>query len=275
MNLVFLGNRDIASNLAFNYLLRDNPGHEVHVFLSDQVGRKNAPPPPKDLQDLKFFEQDLFNRCLFPLLEATPKAGRRFLTFDEMGARSLNRINTERSASMLRELEPDLIVSIRYGKRIKNQIISIPRHGILNLHSGILPDYRGVLATFRALLAGEEEIGCTLHVITDAEIDTGNIIANSRLPVDPSKSLFWHVLRLYAGGCALVTDALRNIEQGERLVSTPQDPEAGEYFSFPTEEDLHRFRETGWDIFHGEEIFELIGQFTTSVGPDLQKKSAP
>ena len=49
-----------------------------------------------------------------------------------------------------------------YRRILKAAAIQIPRHGVLNLHSGLLPAYKGLMATFWATLNGEEEIGCTL-----------------------------------------------------------------------------------------------------------------
>ena len=49
--------------------------------------------------------------------------------------------------------------------------------GVLNLHSGKLPDYRGVMATFRAMMAEDETLFSTVHWIDDKTIDTGRILS--------------------------------------------------------------------------------------------------
>ena len=65
----------------------------------------------------------------------------------------------------LRDVRADLLISIRFGMILGTEALGLPPRGVLNLHSGLLPQYRGVLATFRALLNGDAEIGCTLHWI--------------------------------------------------------------------------------------------------------------
>ena len=163
------------------------------VFLSSKVGGKKNKPVQLQLQSLAFFEQDLFNQLLSPLFNKIPnkipnkKGFSSFEQFDQCLARPveiLNDINSPQGLSKIAESQPDLIISIRYGCILKNAVIEIPPLGVLNLHSGILPDYRGVMATFWAMLNNEQTAGTTLHYISDASIDTGSIVASSALSVD-------------------------------------------------------------------------------------------
>ena len=84
---------------------------------------------------------------------------------------------TRKWAALISDTTPELMISIRYGKILRSKALSIPDHGVLNLHSGKLPDYRGVMATFRAMLAQEQELFSTLHWIDDDTIDTGRVIS--------------------------------------------------------------------------------------------------
>ena len=113
-----------------------------------------------------------------------PDGGGRHLTFGEMTRRrgvqhvALLNPNSPEGIDTVRALAPDLIISVRYGIILRPPVLSVPRLGVLNLHSGLLPAYRGVLATFRALLRGDSTIGSTLHYITDRTIDTGPIVGH-------------------------------------------------------------------------------------------------
>jgi methionyl-tRNA formyltransferase len=178
MRILLFVNRDIESNIALNFLLETLSRHEAVVFLSDRVGKATV--KVKELEDFLFFEQDLLNDFIFPLIDqSTHKSENEYLTFKQIESRlglaltPLNNVNDPESVKMIRSLDPDVIISIRYGRIFKDDIIRVPRHGVINLHAGILPRYRGVLATFRAMMNDEPEIGCTLHYITDATIDTG------------------------------------------------------------------------------------------------------
>ena len=268
MNITVLANRDLASNFALNSLLPALAGeHTLRVFLSDAVGGKQERPEP--LVQLKFFEQTLFNAWLFPLVDATEDTG-ELHTFSGLGRytaepiASLNRVNSEESLVTLRSSAPDLVLSIRYGGILREEAIAIPRLGVINLHSGLLPAYRGVMATFRALLAGDTEIGTTIHTITDPGIDTGDIIAETRLAVDPERSYLWHVLALYPPACEKLVACVDELAAGNNLPLSPQ-PGGGAYFSFPDDETLTEFAATGRKLVDMEELTQLARRYSNTL----------
>ena len=268
MNITVLANRDLASNWALNSLL---PAlalqHDLRVFLSDAVGGKQARPEP--LVQLKFFEQTLFNDWLFPLLDAAGEIG-ELRTFQGLGAytcepiASLNRVNSAESLDRLRAGEPDLFLSIRYGGILREAAIAMPRLGVINLHSGLLPNYRGVMATFRALLAGDREIGSTIHYISDPGIDTGDVITETRLAVEPGRSYLWHVLALYPPACEKLVACVAELDRGEALTTHPQ-PAGGAYFSFPDDETLADFSSRGYCLVDTTELTAISKRYSDTL----------
>lgn len=264
MNITILANRDLASNLALNHLLPCLSGrHELQVFLSSQVGSNTNLPEP--LRMLKFFEQTLFNDILFPALEKNEPGNKPF-TFSQLNQFTaapitvLNQVNSEAGLHTLRSASPELVVSIRYGAILKPEAIAIPVHGVINLHSGFLPDYRGVMATFWALLHGETEIGTTLHYISDGSIDTGDIIGNTHMPVVEDNSYLWHVLQLYPQSCDLLAQKIEEICRGQVPISMPQ-PSGGNYYSFPGLEELESFFRSGYRLYDLHEITDIAGNY--------------
>ena len=266
--IAFLVNRDIESNLALNLLLPELHHSAVGVFLSERVGGKATPPPM--LGQLGFIEQDLFNNWVFPLVERSSVAN-RFAGFGELERRfgvpvqTLTSLKDPAAMQSLRDARADLFVSIRFGLILGTEVLTIPSLGVLNLHSGLLPDYRGVLATLRALLNGDAEIGCTLHWIDSPGIDVGPIVETARTAVTKEHSLLWHVLSLYRPGAQLILQAIRRLERGESVTGTPQDPSAGAYYTFPTEDDLIRFTALGWRLFDREDVRELLESYQGAV----------
>ncbi len=264
MKITVLANRDLASNFALNLLLPElNERHELRVFLSSHVGSAKAMPP--ELLELAFFEQTLWNDLLFPALEGKSEQG-TLLSFDQLGQTvghevgTLNRVNAPESLKVLREASPDLMISIRYGSILRDEAISAAKHGVLNLHSGVLPQYRGVMATFRALMNGDTELGTTLHYISDASIDTGEIIGETRLAVENGRSYLWHVLQLYPAGCRLLLETVEKIRSGKPVETRPQSG-GGAYYSFPTSEELRAFREAGHRLYDLDEVTEFAKQY--------------
>jgi methionyl-tRNA formyltransferase len=257
VNITLLSNSDLASSVALNLLLPPLAReHRLRVFLSGQVGGGGAAHP--DLAMLKFLEQTLFTRLLFPALGDAPRPARRAGFGALANALSvpfapLSRVNTDEGLATLAAGEPDLVLSLRYGGILREAAIAIPRLGVLNLHSGLLPDYRGVMATFRAMLDGAGTIGTTLHYIRDAGIDTGDIVATTAQPVDYDASYLANVLALYPAGCARMLAAVASLAAGEALPTRPQGA-GGHYYSFPDGADLQRFYDRGCRLYDVDEI---------------------
>jgi methionyl-tRNA formyltransferase len=262
MRIVFLVNRDIESNFALNLLMPEIHQSTVGIFLSERVGAGRTA-SARMLGQLAFIEQDLFNDLAFPFVGQPG----RFVGFEELQRRfgipvqALSTLKDPPALQKLQDMHADLFVSIRFGKIFGNEALGLPRRGVLNLHSGLLPQYRGVLATLRALLNGDAEIGCTLHWIDSPGIDIGGIIETARMQVAREHSLLWHILSLYRPGARLIINAIRQLERGEPVTGTPQDPSAGAYYSFPTEEDLIRFTALGWRLFDREDVWELLESY--------------
>ncbi len=264
MKIVILANRDLPSNQALNHLLPVlAEKHQIEVFLSSQVGsRKDLPPP---LQMLKFFEQTLFNDIVFEAMEqlhdgTAPYSFKQLAQFTQSPIAVLNGVNTPAGLTTLASSHPDLILSIRYGGILREQAIALPEHGVINLHSGLLPHYRGVMATFRALSNAEREIGTTLHYISDPGIDTGEIIGQTRLRVAPARSYLWHVLQLYPPACTLLAETVAQIDAGLAPPATPQPP-GGHYYSFPDESDVAHFLQAGFTLYDTDDMTAIAREY--------------
>ncbi|HMD72586.1 MAG TPA: formyltransferase family protein [Steroidobacteraceae bacterium] len=162
MRILCCLNRDLASSVALNLLLPTLASHEVRVGLTERVGAAPAA-EHADRRELRVAEQIIPDELFFPLIEraALPDNGARFLTFAEIDRHRgipvapLQNPNSASGLQQVQDFAPDLIVTIRYGAILKSALIAIPRFGVLNLHSGLLPSYRGVLAVFRAQSAGD------------------------------------------------------------------------------------------------------------------------
>ena len=268
MRILCCVNADVVSSYALNLLLPALASHEVRVGLSVRIGAPGLDATePQPRRELRAAEQTLAMELVFPLIErANLPDESRCLTFSELERRrgipvtSLPNPNRGDGLAFLTDFAPDLVVSIRYGAIFKSPAIAVPRLGILNLHAGLLPDYRGVIATFRALMAGEREIGSTLHYISDGTIDTGPVIDQARISVEADRSLFWHVASLYPSGIALMARAIEQLASGEAISTHVQS--GGTYFTYPTADEWADFLRRGWRVVDPSDLHELFGKFT-------------
>jgi|TARA_B110000879_G_C11181155_1_gene518447 methionyl-tRNA formyltransferase len=244
MNITIVTNRDLASHIALTRLVKGLSGHRLAIFLSEKVGGDQ--PLAQPLVALAAFEKNFLEDGRPSFDQLAVAAGCSIQGFSDIG----NQINSPAGVARIQATEPELIISLRFGLIIRDEVIAIPRHGLINLHSGRLPDYRGVMATFRAMLNGDAEIASTLHFIQDSGVDTGDIISTRPIPVVADKSYLFNVLNLYAGGCDQILQAVAAVDAGQPLTAEPQQGSAG-YFSFPTEDELAAFFARGQQLFDG------------------------
>lgn len=247
------------------------------IGLTERVGRAGGQPEPAGRRELRMAEQQLANEVLFPLIERAgfPDDGVRYLTFAEVERYrgipvvALPTPNTGEGLEAIQEFGPDLILTIRYGAILKSPVIAIPRLGVLNLHSGLLPTYRGVLASFRALMQGEPQLGCTLHYITDDTIDTGPIVGTARIAVVPSRSLLWHVLALYQPGVDMLAATLHELERGLQPTTTTQPVTEGTYHTSPTADEWAAFARCGWKVAEVSDVEAVFRRYLPQLASRL------
>lgn len=115
---------------------------------------------------------------------------------------------------VLAKLKPDIMVTVAYGQILTQQIIDIPKHGIINVHGSLLPKYRGASPIQTAIMKGETETGITI-MQTDIGLDTGDILAMQKLTIEESDTSETLGRKLSALGADMLIETLDNIEAGK------------------------------------------------------------
>jgi methionyl-tRNA formyltransferase len=266
MKILLLANKDIASNLALNYLFQTiGKQHQFRLLLSATVGQ-NIQKKPQQLVELAFFEQHLFNEILFPALQNPPSPiigkflsfnGFKTLGLEVSDIRSINCLDGFRKVN---EFAPDLIISIRFGIILQPAIIAVPKFGVINLHSGELPMFRGVMATFRAMQQNNAKCATTVHYISDSGIDSGEIVTISKRILDYRRSYLYNTLSLYKQGVNDVVNAITQIKN-EGKCNSYSTYSQGNYFSFPHEQDLSNFQQKNLKLFEYQDIIDIAQNY--------------
>lgn len=134
-----------------------------------------------------------------------------------------NSVKTEETLELVKKLNPDLIVVVAYGKILPQELINIPKDGIINVHSSLLPKYRGAAPIHAAIINGEKESGVTIMDIVE-ELDAGDIILQVKTPISETDILEDLHDRLAIIGSEALLTTVDMIESGI-AVRTPQDKE--------------------------------------------------
>ena len=170
-------------------------------------------------------------------------------------------------APLLRAYEPDLALCTGFPWLIPAEAIAVPKHGIVNGHPSLLPHYRGPFPIAWAVRNGETEIGMSYHLM-DAQFDTGNVLAQKRLPLredETNESLFAQMPEVTAELLPIVFERLARGDRGE-----PQ--EGGEYQS--VFEDDYRFVDlthSAPDVHRQVRAWSFVPPILPNMGPILER----
>ena len=121
--------------------------------------------------------------------------------------------NNEEIIEEIKELNPDVICVVAYGKILPKEIISIPRLGCINVHASLLPQYRGAAPIQWAVLNGDKKTGVTTMYM-DEGMDTGDMILKQEVDIGEEETTgeLWE--RLASIGANLLVETLKQIEKG-------------------------------------------------------------
>jgi len=139
------------------------------------------------------------------------------------------RARDEAFIAELRRLQPELIVVVAYGHILPPAILELPRHGCLNLHTSLLPEYRGAAPIQWAIANGDGETGVTVLKM-DAGLDTGPIISQQRTPILPEDNSATLHDRLALLGAELLAQTIPDLVAGK---IQPRPQPAGEFRPAP------------------------------------------
>lgn len=113
----------------------------------------------------------------------------------------------------LKALKPDVIITCAFGQILSQEIIDIPKFGVINVHASLLPLYRGASPINYAILNGEKKTGVTI-MRTDAGIDTGDILTQSETEIGENETAGELFERLAVMGAELLFKTFDSIIDG-------------------------------------------------------------
>lgn len=132
------------------------------------------------------------------------------------------RIRDEAFLAQVRELRPDLGVVAAYGRLLPDELLAIPRLGMINVHASLLPRWRGAAPVHRAVIAGDTETGVTIMRVV-RELDAGPTFATVTRPIGDDETSVEVERDLAALGAETLLTVVRDMADG-RAAETPQDP---------------------------------------------------
>lgn len=187
MKIVFMGTPDFARDSLKAVV---EAGHEVALVVTN-------PDKPKG-RGMKLIPSDVKKYAIEQNLEVVQPVKVR---------------NNPEFVEQLKDINPDVICVVAYGKIIPKEILDIPRLGCINVHGSLLPKYRGAAPIQWAVLNGDKKTGITT-MFMDVGMDTGDMINKEVVQIDDDETTgeLWD--RLSIIGAKLLVKTLKDLENG-------------------------------------------------------------
>jgi methionyl-tRNA formyltransferase len=117
------------------------------------------------------------------------------------------RLRAPEAMEALRAWSPELIVVAAYGQILRPAALELPEFGCVNVHASLLPRWRGAAPINAAILHGDAQSGVTIMRM-DAGMDTGPMLAQRALPIEPGDTAQSLGVKLSALGAQLLLETL-------------------------------------------------------------------
>jgi len=182
----------------------------------------------------------------------------------------------------LKEINPDIITVMAYGRIIKEDILNLPKYGCINAHASLLPKYRGASPIQWAVIDGEKESGITIMKMSKG-LDCGDIIMTEKIVLDPEETAESLAEKMSVIAGPLMIKAMKAIEAGTATY-TPQDDSQASYVTVidkslgnldftKSAQSLERmmrglFPWPGSYTFHNGKMIKLFGAQVSDVSLD-------
>jgi len=127
----------------------------------------------------------------------------------------------EETVQQLRDLQPDVVAVVAYGRILPQCVLDIVPGGFINIHASLLPQYRGSAPYQWAVLDGLTETGVSAQFMV-RQMDAGDVVGVAKTPIGPDETAGELLERLAVLGGELLSDTLTKYKQNA-LQPVPQD----------------------------------------------------
>ncbi|MCM1404488.1 MAG: methionyl-tRNA formyltransferase [Prevotella sp.] len=116
-------------------------------------------------------------------------------------------------AHLLQAYQPDIIVTCAFGQILRQSVLDVAPHGVINVHGSLLPFYRGAAPVQWAVINGEKITGVTI-LQTELGLDSGPIIGTASMPIAPTATAGEVLQAMVPVAIQALLSALQQIEDG-------------------------------------------------------------
>lgn len=130
-----------------------------------------------------------------------------------------------KGVELLKQIEPDLVIVVAYGKILPQDVLDYPKYGCINIHASVLPKYRGASPIHHSVLNGDAETGVT-SMQMDAGVDTGDILLVKKISIGINDTTLEMFEKLSVLGAQTMLETIDALEKGELKPKKQNEAEA-------------------------------------------------
>ena len=142
--------------------------------------------------------------------------------------------DAENALNILKDLSPDLIIVVAYGKILPKEILELPKFYCINVHASLLPRYRGAAPIQWCVLNGEKETGVTTMLMAEG-LDTGDMLLKESVAIGDDETASELHDRLSAVGAELLIKTISAVKV-DTITREKQEDSLSNYASMITKD---------------------------------------
>lgn len=185
-----------------------------------------------------------------------------------------NSLKNGLGVEILKDINPDLVIVVAYGKLLPPDFLAFPKYGCINIHASILPKYRGASPIHHCVLNGEKETGVTAMQM-DSGLDTGDILLTEKIPIGINDTTLEMFEKLSVLGADVLMKTIDLLEKGE-LHPVKQDDSKSTYAGLLSkDEGIVDWKKSAIEVHNKiRGLYSWPGAFTKLDGKTLKLHKA-
>ena len=137
-----------------------------------------------------------------------------FAKENSLNLRTPRNLNSDEEYNYLKNLQPDIVIVIAYGKIIPKRFLNLAKHGFVNAHASLLPKWRGAAPIQRSIMNLDKVTGVSIMRIVE-ELDAGPVMHQDKIQINENVDALTLSKILSQLGAKSIIDAINKIEKGQ------------------------------------------------------------
>ncbi len=242
--IIFIGHDNIGAKTIFENMAKEFPDFEFKVAITQGVYYKKS----FFSSVFKLLKEASFLFCLnrfveMKIYQIKGNTLKKFCISHNIDFYPTFDVNDDESISIIKQFEPDLIISTFTMHIIKERVFKLSNQASIGCHPSILPNYRGLETFFWMLANNEKSCGASVFLL-DEKIDSGKVIMQNDFLIEENETVESLYKKLTQEISLLLNNTIKKFIKAESFEEIEQVGE-GSYFPMPTSEAYRRFRKGG------------------------------